>query len=57
MCCLYVGIMEKEEKKLSAKQIEAIERITSKGDRVEVIPVKDGLKLLRTRREEVKTGD
>ena len=57
MCCLYVGVMEKEEKKLSAKQIEAIERITSKGDRVEVIPVKEGLKLLRTRREEVKTGD
>ena len=57
MCFLYVGVMEKEEKKLSAKQIEAIERITSKGDRVEVIPVKEGLKLLRTRREEVKTGD
>ena len=46
--------MEKEQKRLTAEQIEAINRITSRGDRVEVVPVKEGLKLLRTRREEVK---
>ena len=48
--------MGKEEpKRLTREQIRLIEQVTSKGDRVEVVPVKDGLKLLRTRREEVKT--
>ena len=47
--------MGKEEpKRLTREQIRAIEQVTSRGDRVEVVPVKDGLKLLRTRREEVK---
>jgi len=47
--------MGKEEpKKLTKDQIRMIEQVTSKGDRVEVVPVKEGLKLLRTRREEVK---
>lgn len=49
--------MGKEEPKhLSEDQIRAIERVTSRGDRVEVVPVKEGLKLLRTRREEIKTA-
>ena len=49
--------MGKEEpKKLTAEQIRMIEMVTSRGDRVEVVPVKDGLKLLRTRREEVKAS-
>ena len=47
--------MGKEEpKKLTQEQIRMIEQVTSKGDRVEIVPVKEGLKLLRTRREEVK---
>lgn len=35
--------------------IKAIESVLSKGDRVEVIPVKDGVKVMRVRRETVST--
>ena len=35
--------------------LAAIEAILRKGDRVEIIPVKDGVKVVRIRREEVKT--
>ena len=41
-------------RKLSEQQILLIERIVNKGDRVEVVPVKDGLKILHVRREEAK---
>lgn len=34
--------------------IKAIEAILRKGDRVEIIPVKDGVKIVRIRREVVK---
>ena len=34
--------------------IEAIQKILSKGDRVELIPVKDGVKIIHIKREEVK---
>lgn len=33
---------------------KAIEAILAKGDRVELIPVKDGVKVIRVRRQEVK---
>lgn len=33
--------------------IKAAESILAKGDRVELIPVKDGVKVVRVRREEV----
>ena len=36
------------------KTIKAAETILQKGDRVELIPVKDGVKVVRVRREEVK---
>lgn len=36
------------------KTIKAVESVLSKGDRVELIPVKDGVKIVRVRREEVK---
>ena len=42
------------EYKLTPEQIRAIEATVSRGDRVEVVPVKDGLKILRTKREEVR---
>lgn len=32
----------------------AIEKVLSKGDRVELIPVKDGVKIIHIKREEVK---
>lgn len=39
---------------LTEKAIEAIQIILKKGDRVELIPVKDGVRINRIRREEIK---
>lgn len=39
---------------LDGKSIKAAESILQKGQRVELIPVKDGVKIVRVRREEVK---
>lgn len=39
---------------LTLKQIEAIETVLRKGDRAELIPVKDGVKIIHIRREEVR---
>lgn len=45
---------EHEHRKLTPEQVKVIEEIVNRGDRAEVVPVKDGLKILRTRRDEVK---
>ena len=34
--------------------IAAIERILQKGDRVELIPIKDGVKVIKIQRKEIK---
>ena len=39
---------------LTPKQIEVIEAVLRKGDRAELIPVKDGVKIIHIKREEVK---
>ncbi|WP_295747329.1 hypothetical protein [uncultured Oscillibacter sp.] len=39
---------------IDEKTIKAAEAVLSKGERVELIPVKDGVKVVRVRREEVK---
>ena len=39
--------------KLSEKEIKAIESTLAKGERVEIIPVKDGVKVLRVKRETI----
>lgn len=39
---------------IDEKIIKAAETVLSKGDRVELIPVKDGVKVVRVLREEVK---
>ena len=39
---------------MDEKTIKAAETILSRGDRVELIPVKDGVKVVRVRRVEVK---
>lgn len=39
---------------IDEKTIKAVEFSLAKGDRVELIPVKDGVKVVRVRREEVK---
>lgn len=47
--------MEKfRDRKLTPGQIKAIETMINRGDRVEVVPVKEGIKLLHVRREELK---
>lgn len=45
----------KEKINIDDKTKQAIEAVLSKGDRAEVIPVKDGVKVMRVRREMVKT--
>lgn len=39
---------------LTQDKIKAAESVIAKGDRVELIPVKGGVKVVRVRREEVK---
>lgn len=39
---------------LSMSIVSIIEEILSKGDRVELIPVKDGVRVIRIQRKEVK---
>ena len=41
---------------LTPTAIKAIETILSKGDRAEVIPTKEGFKVVRIKREPVKQG-
>ena len=36
-------------------QVKAIVAVLAKGDRVELIPVKDGVKVVQVQRKEVKT--
>lgn len=38
---------------MDEKQVKAIEAILKKGDRVELIPVKGGLRIIRIKRQEV----
>ena len=39
---------------MDEKTIKAIESILAKGDRVELIPVKDGVRVIHIKREEIK---
>lgn len=39
---------------MTASQISLIEAALAKGDRVELIPVKDGVKIMRIARKEMK---
>lgn len=43
--------------KMDEKTIEAIKSVLAKGDRVELIPVKDGVKVVQVRRKEIKAND
>lgn len=42
---------------LSKKSIEEISRVLSKGNRVELIPVKDGIKIVQVKRETVSNQE
>lgn len=46
--------MTYEKKQLTEKQKQAIEEALRKGDRVELIPVKDGIKIMHVRKNELK---
>lgn len=48
--------MNNKKLQIDDKTKQAIEAVLSKGDRAEVIPVKDGVKVMRVRRETMKTG-
>lgn len=39
---------------MDEKQIKAVEAILAKGYRVELIPVKDGVKVIQVQRKEIK---
>lgn len=39
---------------MKPETIKAIEAVLAKGDRVELIPVKDGVKVVQVRRKEIK---
>ena len=41
---------------MDEKTIEAINSVLAKGDRVELIPVKDGVKVIQVRRKEIKAN-
>lgn len=49
--------MADRERILTESQIEAIESVINSGNRVEIIPVKGGIKIVRQRREEVKVSN
>jgi hypothetical protein len=40
--------------KLNKEQIKGIEKVLTKGDRVELIPIKNGVKILKVKRETIK---
>ena len=44
----------KERYKLTPKQVDLIQQVLEKGDRVELIPCKDGVKIIQESRKEVK---
>lgn len=46
-----------ENPQIDHATIKAIEFVLAKGDRAEVVPVKDGVKVLRVRRETVHGMD
>ena len=39
---------------MDEKQIKVIESILKKGDRIELIPMKNGVKIIHIKREEIK---
>ena len=49
-----IKAVESALEKLKWRDVLAIDKTASKGDRSETIPVKDGVKVVRVRREEVK---
>lgn len=54
----WYNVSKEAQHKLTAEEIQAIERVLSKGDRAEIVPVKDGKnKILKVSREVVQADD
>lgn len=51
-----LGETDMPKQLLTEKQIKSAEAVLTKGDRVELIPVKDGVRVIRVKREEVKNA-
>lgn len=49
-----MGKGQKEPVHIDEKAIKAMEHVLSHGDRVELIPVKDGVRVMQVQRKEVK---
>lgn len=49
-----IKTVESALERLKWRDVLAIDKTVSKGDRSETIPIKDGVKVVRVRREEVK---
>ncbi len=41
---------------LTEKDIKSAEAVLTKGDRIELIPIKDGVKIIKIKREEIKNA-
>ena len=52
---LAVAVLRLRMTMIDAAALSAIEAILRKGDRVELIPVKDGIKVIHIKRKEVKS--
>ena len=48
------GLVEQEVLTVTDAQVKAVEAVLAKGNRVELIPVKDGVKVVQVQRKEVK---
>lgn len=48
-------IMSSEKVKISDEQKKAIEKTLANGDRIELIPVKDGVKIMQVQKKTLKT--
>lgn len=48
--------MSNSDVKLSKSDISAIEAVLSKGNRVEIIPIENGVRIIRIRRDTVKVA-
>lgn len=44
-------------KLLTEKDVKAIESVLAKGDRVELIPIKDGIRIIKVKRKEIKSNN
>ena len=47
-------VIQLTDRKLDAQTIAKIERVLTKGDRVELIPIKEGIRVIQVKRRQIK---